>query len=132
MTRINLDQLRAARREARGDDRVELELGGELYQLPDELPVSVLNGFSRAGAGDLAGLEEGMAALFAAGRDSAGQPIDYAELANRVGFTLADLEALFSELMPAYGMDAGPFGPSADSSVSTTANLNPTSVGSTP
>lgn len=120
--RIDLNAARRARAEARaaaGEDAPALVVGDpeEVYELPPELPLAILDGFAMAaGAQDaegnldpsaLKGLEEAFAALFG-GADV------YAELKARHGLSIDDLLTVFD----AYGIDSSALGGSSASAPS--------------
>lgn len=92
-TRIDLDALRKARAEKKGDPPVVV-LQGREFTLPPALPALVVVGLARARRKDLEGLEEAFEALFGA---------DVGD-ALRLGLELDDLDVIIEQ---AYGDDTG-------------------------
>lgn len=97
---IDLDAARRARAEARGDQIVEVQLGGKKYRLPDELPAETVHAFGALIQGDYSGLGTGMEALFGDKWDelhtdarAAGQPL-----------SLEDETFLLEQAFELYGM----------------------------
>lgn len=84
--RINLDAARRARQEEKGEP-VEVEFGGQTFELPPSLPAIVLIGMGRLQHGELDGFEDLLIGLFGAKAD---------EVA-KLGFDLDDLELVVAE-----------------------------------
>ena len=121
---IDLDAARKARAEARGDggDPPRVLIGGELIDLPAELPADALaaigglmileegggaNELAQLGA--LAGLNDACSAFF-------GDAFDRIRSSAPGGLSLDDLEVLLGGAFEVYGVNLGESGASASSS----------------
>lgn len=92
--RLDLDKLHRARAEAAGDTHVVV-LGGREFILPASPPAAVLVGVGRLQAGNLAGLEDMLAALF--GADTVTEVL-------AAGIEIEDFAAIFADI---YGFESG-------------------------
>ncbi len=116
--RVDFDALHRARQEA-DDEQPVVVIGQVEYTLPASPPAAVLVGLGRLAAGNLAGIEEALTALF--GEDNL-----QAILA--AGFDMEDFGPIFSEL---YGIDPGESPASGGFSSTTSRPSKPTSNGTT-
>ncbi len=115
MSTIDLDQLRAARREGLGGP-VTARFGGEMFALPPELPVEALEHLAALAAAVEGGDRGAVAAagpLLALFRTLLGE--DWPRFAAKRP-SLEDMLALLDAAMPAYGGSAGESPASGDSS----------------
>lgn len=99
MPKIDLDAARAARREARGGDPIELVVGGQTFTLPDEMPLAALEAFALAMGGQPAALIDGLGHLI--GEENA------ATIRAQYELSLDDLLVIFEGASEAYGMTQG-------------------------
>lgn len=93
---IDLNAARAARREARKAGEVTFTIGDDTYELPDELPLAVIDAFGRAQQGDVTGVADALRALVG---DEAAD-----ELLTKHRFSVDDLEPLLVEASEALGV----------------------------
>ena len=119
--RIDLNAARAARAEARGEP-VTVELGDDVYELPAEMPASVIGCIARAQAGDPSGMLEAMAALVGDGFD---------EMVTKHRLSLDDLMVLLDGASEQYGMTTPESSASPASSPATSTPSRPTSSATT-
>lgn len=129
---IDLDVLRARRREARKEAPSALRLGGETFPLPPELPLGVLDAFGRLAMGDMSALADSLRLLWPdeteeQANPELGKPIIGApfgtvderetitvvtrsiagELMYRHGLTLDDFQELLERVIAGYGVEGG-------------------------
>lgn len=120
--RIHGDSVLEAARAGQSGEPLELELFGEVHELPAELPAAVLIGFSRMAAGDGTGLDMALETLL--GRDVVDQCVEHG-----LGFNA--LVALLESVTKAYGVTLGESSGSLEPSKTTSTSSTPTSPGTT-
>lgn len=122
MASIDLDQLRAARREGKSEG-ITVALGGEEFTLPPEIPFAVVEGASRIGEkSTLAEVSHVLIALL--GEEQWGRFMKHQP-------SFEDVTALFQGAMTEYGLSPGESSASEATSKSTSRRSKPTSKDST-
>lgn len=116
--RVDFDAIHRARQETNNDRPVAI-FGGIEYELPSSPPAAVLIAIGRVQAGNLAGVEDILVALFG---------VANLDAILAAGFELDDIGPIFSEL---YGIDPGESPASGGSSPTTSRPSKPTSSGTT-
>jgi len=124
MGRIDLNEARQKRRAERGGDDNELVVGSDVYPLPAELPIAVLEHVIGAQAGDL-GQMSNVFAVMLGGEDT------YEELKAKHGLTVDDLMEILDQTLDVYGVAVPESPASPPSSTATSTPLRPTSSAST-
>jgi hypothetical protein len=129
---IDLDKLRARRREANKQPPAGVRVGGKTYPLPAELPLGVLDAFGRLAMGDMTALADALRLLWpdvveTIPNPELGKPLVDApygtvderetieaitssparELMYEHGLTLPDFEDLLMRAIAGYGVEGG-------------------------
>lgn len=129
---IDLDVMRARRREAAKVGPSAVRIGGETFPLPPELPLGVLDAFGRLSLGDMSALADSLRLLWPdtvetipnpeLGNPIVGAPFGTkderetieavtdspaARLMYEHGLTLDDFQELLGEVIAGYGVEGG-------------------------